>query len=175
LYEIDPLVERIARDPEYFTYLRDCLPEARVILGDARLSLSRAARRYDLIVLDAYSSDAIPVHLLTREALGLYLDRLAPAGVLAFHISNQHLDLEPVLADLARDAGLVALLQVDTHVTPAERAGGKLPSRWAVMARRPADLGALTSDARWAPPRASADGRVWTDDFSSVLGGLRWR
>ena len=175
LYEIDPLVERIARDPEYFTYLRDCLPEARVVLGDARLSLSRAARRYDLIVLDAYSSDAIPVHLLTREALGLYLDRLAPAGVLAFHISNQHLDLEPVLADLARDAGLVALLQVDTHVTPAERAGGKLPSRWAVMARRPADLGALTSDARWAPPRGRADGRVWTDDFSSVLGVLRWR
>ena len=115
------------------------------------------------------------MHLLTREALGLYLDRLAPAGVLAFHISNQHLDLEPVIADLARDAGLVALLQVDTDVTPAERAGGKLPSRWVVMARRPADLGSLVTDARWAPPRGLADGRVWTDDFSSVLGVLRWR
>jgi len=95
--------------------------------------------------------------------------------VLAFHISNQHLDLEPVLADLARDAGLVALLQVDTHVTPAERAGGKLPSRWAVMARGRGDLGPLATDARWVPPRAPAGERLWTDDFSSVLGVLRWR
>jgi len=173
-YEIDPLVESIARDPRYFTYLRDCLPDARVVLGDARLSLARAGRRYDLIVLDAYSSDAIPVHLLTREALQMYLDRLAPVGVLAFHISNQHLDLEPVLADLARDAGLAALIRGD-DVTPAERARGKLASRWAVMARRPDDLGSLVTDARWAPPRAPAGGRVWTDDFSSVLGVLRWR
>jgi len=173
-YEIDPLVESIARDPRYFTYLRDCLPDARVVLGDARLSLARAGRRYDLIVLDAYSSDAIPVHLLTREALQMYLDRLAPVGVLAFHISNQHLDLEPVLADLARDASLAALIRGD-DVTPAERARGKLASRWAVMARRPDDLGSLVTDARWAPPRAPAGGRVWTDDFSSVLGVLRWR
>ena len=79
-YEIDPLVERIAREPAYFTYLRDCVPGARVILGDARLSLAKATRRYGLIVLDVYSSDAIPVHLLTREALRLYLDRLAPGA-----------------------------------------------------------------------------------------------
>ena len=174
-YEIDPLVERIAREPAYFTYLRDCVPGARVILGDARLSLAKATRRYGLIVLDVYSSDAIPVHLLTREALRLYLDRLAPGGVLAFNISNRHLDLEPVLGALTRDAGLAARIQFDGDVTPAERARGKLASRWAVMTRRPAELGSLAADARWTPPRASADGRVWTDDFSSVLGVLRWR
>ena len=79
-----------------------------------------------------------------------------------------------MVADLARDAGLAALIRGD-DVTPAERARGKLASRWAVMARRPADLGSLAADARWTPPRAPGEGRVWTDDFSSVLDVLRWR
>ncbi len=95
--------------------------------------------------------------------------------MLVFNISNRHLDLEPVLGALARDASLDARIEFDGDVTPAERARGKLASRWAVMARRPADLGSLVTDARWTPPRAPADGRVWTDDFSSVLGVLRWR
>ena len=151
------------------------MPDARVVLGDARLSLARTTRRYRLIVLDVCNSDAIPVHLLTREALQLYLEHLAPGGVLVFNISNRHLDLEPVLGALARDASLAARIEFDGDVTPAERARGKLASRWAVMARRPADLGSLVTDARWTPPRAPADGRAWTDDFSSVLGVLRWR
>ncbi|MGH2351166.1 MAG: spermidine synthase, partial [Chloroflexota bacterium] len=114
-YEIDPEVERIARDPQYFTFLRDCPPDVQVILGDARLSLTEAPPgAYHLIVLDAYSSDAIPIHLITREALAIYLDKLAAGGVLAFHISTRHLDLAPVLGRLARDAGLVCLVQEDT-------------------------------------------------------------
>src|SRR5207244_3182766 len=114
------------------------------------------ARRHDPRAVLASRSYALPAHLRTREAPQMYLDRPAPVGVLAFHISNQHLDLEPVLADLARDAGLAALIRGD-DVTPTERARGKLASRWAVMARRPDDLGSLVTDARWAPPRAPAD------------------
>ncbi len=91
-----------------------------------------------------------------------------------FNLSNRHLDLEPVLGALARDASLAARIEFDGNVTPAERARGKLASRWAVMARRPADLGSLVTDALDAAPGAC--GRAgWTDDFSSVLGVLRWR
>ncbi|HEX2210727.1 MAG TPA: fused MFS/spermidine synthase, partial [Longimicrobium sp.] len=108
-YEIDPGIERIARDTAYFTYLADSPARTRVVLGDARLSLARdTAATYDLILLDAFSSDAIPVHLVTREALQTYLARLAPRGIIAFHISNRYLDLEPVVAALAKDRGLAA-------------------------------------------------------------------
>jgi hypothetical protein len=170
-YEIDPTVERIARDPRYFTYLRDCAPDARVVLGDARLTLAATSVRYDLVILDAYSSDAIPVHLLTREALVTYLARLRRDGVLAFHISNRHLDLEPVLADLARDAGLVALVDAETAISAAQARDGRIPSRWLVMARTADTLGGLASDPHWRVPRNGL-GRVWTDEYSNVLAVL---
>jgi hypothetical protein len=176
LYEIDPSVERIARDPAYFTFLRDCAPNAGVVLGDARLSLVHAADQgYDLMVLDAYSSDSTPVHLITREALALYRAKLAPGGLLAFHISNQYLDLKPVLADLARDAGMVARFQDDLVLDPADAARGKSASQWVIMARDSADFGALAVDPRWRPLEGQADAAVWTDDYSSILSVLRWR
>ncbi len=140
-YEIDPSVEQIARNPAYFTFLRDCAPDASVVLGDARLTLARATeQRYDLIVLDAYSSDSTPIHLLTREALALYRDRLAPGGLLAFHISNQYLDLKVVLAALARDAGMVSLYQDDRVISAEEAASGKNASQWMILAREQADF-----------------------------------
>jgi hypothetical protein len=176
LYEIDPSVERIARDPAYFTFLRDCAPNAGVVLGDARLSLVHAADQgYDLMVLDAYSSDSTPVHLITREALALYRAKLAPGGLLAFHISNQYLDLKPVLADLARDAGMVARSQDDLVLDPADAARGKSASQWVIMARDSADFGALAADPRWRPLEGQANAAVWTDDYSSILSVLRWR
>ncbi len=174
-YEIDPLVERLARDRRYFTYLDDCAPQSSVVLGDARISLTRAADHYyGLIVLDAFSSDAIPTHLLTKEALELYLSKLSGGGLLAFHVSNRHLDLEPVLARLGRELGLVGFIQNDTNVTDNERGKGKEPSRWVVMARRQQDFDGLLSDARWQPLQAKLGTRVWTDDFSNVLDTLRW-
>ena len=107
-YEIDPLVERIARDPRYFTYLQNSRGDLNVVLGDGRLTLQRATPgAYDLIVLDAFSSDAIPVHLLTREAVELYMSRLRTDGVVAVHISNRYLNLEPVLGALAQQRGPV--------------------------------------------------------------------
>lgn len=172
-YEIDPTVERIARDPRYFTLLRDCAPQARVILGDARISLARQPDGiHDLIILDAFSSDAIPVHLLTREAVELYFRKLSPHGVLAFHISNRYFDLRPVLSRLARDAHVVAYLQADPDVTPAEARAGKEASQWVVMARRPEDLGGLLHDTQWAQSLPSFTGTAWTDDYSNVLGAL---
>ena len=131
-YEIDPLVVRIASDPRYFTFLRDCLPNAHIVLGDARISLRNTANgRYDMFVLDAFGADAIPIHLLTREALQLYLEKLADHGILLFHISNRYLDLQKVLGNAASDAGLMALVENDT----AEIHAGKFPSLWVVMAR----------------------------------------
>ena len=116
-YEIDPAVARIARDTAYFSFLSDCETrggQLNVVLGDGRLQLGRSAERYDLFVIDAFSSDSIPVHLLTREALQLYLDRLEDEGILAFNISSKYLRLAPVLADAAAELGLVSLVQVDT-------------------------------------------------------------
>ncbi|MEN9933614.1 MAG: hypothetical protein RLZZ387_193 [Chloroflexota bacterium] len=173
-YEIDPAVERIARDERFFTYMRDCGADVPVVLGDARLTLGDApAGAYDLLVMDAYTSDSVPVHLITREALALYLGRLAPGGVVAFHISNQYFDLRPVLAALAQDAGLVALAQDDVAVTPEQAAEGKRGSQWVLLARDAADLAALAGDARWYTLEAAAGAPVWTDDSSSVLGALK--
>jgi hypothetical protein len=175
-YEIDPEVDRIAYDLRYFTYLTDCPADVEMVLGDARLSLSAAADgQFGLIILDAYSSDSIPLHLITREAFALYLRKLAPRGVLAFHITNRHLNLEPVLANLAQDAGLFALHQNDSTGSTAKDEQGKFRSHWVVMTRWPSSLASLKADPRWQPPRQRADVGVWTDDYASLFRVWHWR
>jgi spermidine synthase len=175
-YEIDPAVERIARDTRFFTHLQDSAAHLEVILGDARLSLLQAPdHTYRLIVLDAYGSDAIPVHLLTREALQLYRDKLTPGGLLAFHISNVHLDLAPVLADLARDAGWQHRLHDDAFVAPREVADGRFPSKWLLMAETEAGFGLLLHDLRWEQLPDTGGQRVWTDNYSSLFRVLQRR
>ena len=170
-YEIDPGIERIARDTAYFSYLADSPARTRVVLGDARLSLARETdRTYDLILLDAFSSDAIPVHLMTREALDTYLARLAPRGLIVFHISNRYLDLEPVVAALAKDRGLVAR----AGVGPRDRRTYESTSTWMAVARTEADLGPLTADANWWTPRLRPEVEPWTDDYSSLLTVFDW-
>lgn len=173
-YEINPVVERLARDPQFFTYLRDCAPGARVVTGDARLMLAREPdAAFDVLVLDAFSSDAIPVHLMTVEALELYFRKLAPGGVLALHISNRFLRLTPVVSAITRRAGLMGVVQV--HLPSEEQRAISeeiVPSRWAVVARRKADLGALADDSRWQS-LDDYDGPVWTDDYSNVIGVLQ--
>ncbi len=174
-YEIDPLVERLARDDRFFTYLRDCTPDAPVVLGDARLSLARGDGQdeYDLMVLDAFSSDAIPAHLLTREALAVYRERLSPRGVLAFHVSNRYLDLIPVVADLAGDAGMHAMAGLDRRITDAERRRLLTPSVWVAVTRDSATIAPLAETGRWAWLERDEERRLWTDDYSNVLGVLR--
>jgi hypothetical protein len=173
IYEIDPAVEEVARNPSFFTYLQDCGARCEVVIGDARVSLGRARpERFGVLILDAFSSDAIPIHLLTREALSLYLSRLAPNGIIALHISNLHLSLSPVLGRLAEDQGLVALWQREP-ATAGSLADGKFPSEWMVIARARADLGALATDPRWKPPVIAPDTPLWTDDFSNILSVIR--
>ena len=175
-YEIDPVVLKLARDERFFSFLRDSAAEVRVVLGDARLSLaSEGDGHFDLMILDAYSSDAIPVHLVTREALALYLKKLSPAGVLAFHISNLHLDLQPVFANLARDAGLACFVQDNTDVSAAEVTRGKYPSQWLVMARRAEDFAKLVKDSRWVSCTGDPRLPVWTDNYSSLVRVFQWR
>jgi spermidine synthase len=142
-----------------------------VVLGDARLSLQRAPDSgYTALVLDAFSSDAIPVHLLTREALALYRSKLAPHGVLLLHLSNRHLELRPVVSELARDAGWTGRVAFG-RMTPAEHAAYKTQSLWAVMARDEADLGKVATDARWQP-LPPGKGRLWTDDYTDIWSVL---
>jgi hypothetical protein len=127
-----------------------------------------------LIVLDAFSSDAIPIHLLTKEALELYLTRLDHHGVLAWHISNRHLSLGPVLARLARSSGLVVLEQRQA-VPPEELKDGRVSSDWVLIARDAADLGLLTRDPRWIVPTVTQDTPLWTDDYSNILSVIKFR
>jgi spermidine synthase len=170
-YEIDPAVERIARDPDLFSYLTKCPATVGVVLGDARLALAATNAVFDLLVLDAYSSDTVPVHLLTREALRVYLERLKPDGVLAFHISNRFLDLEPVVARLASDAGLACRMLSEKETPNPATSTGKLLSAWVVMSRDPSQIAPLDG---WRDLRHRADVGVWTDDYSSVFRVFRW-
>lgn len=171
-YEIDPTVERIARDPRFFTYLRDCRGEFDVVLGDARLRLPRAADRgYGLIVADAFSSDAVPVHLITREALALYRSKLREHGIVAFNVSNSYLALEPVLGNLARDAGMACVAQEDDRSAEDGRPETE-GSDWVVMSRHTRDLRAVAPQPRWHDCRRSPGSDPWTDDYSNLLGAL---
>jgi hypothetical protein len=174
-YEIDPAVVRLARDPRLFTYLTACpASPPRVVVGDARLRLREAPEgAYGLVVLDAFSSDAVPAHLLTREALDLYLSKLAPGGLVVFHTSNRSLELDRVVGGVARDAGLVARIYADTKYDADE---GKDPSEWVVAARRPEDLGSLAQDTRWAPlDETRGRPELWRDDFSNVTNVIKWQ
>lgn len=170
-YEIDPAIKRIATDPALFTYMRGCRADWEIIIGDARLKLEEAADgKYGLMVIDAFSSDAIPVHLLTREALNLYFSKLDSTGVLAIHISNKYLDLEPVLGRLAMDARLASRSQDDD----TESTKTRYRSHWIIMARKDTHFGAMANDPRWIKLRLAGHGPVWTDDFSNILSVFKW-
>jgi SAM-dependent methyltransferase len=174
-YEIDPAVVTLARDRSYFTYLKDAPAGVSIIAGDARLSLGAArSPTYDLIVLDVFSSDAIPVHLLTREAFALYIERLSSRGVLLIHVSNQYFALQPVVGALASDRGLIALARRH-EVDAAAIAEGIYPSEWVALARHVDDLAPLAADRRWLVPPI---GPLWTDQHASLLSAFkprRWR
>jgi hypothetical protein len=177
-YEIDPLVARIAKDPRYFTYLQQCAPSSRIVLGDARLKLHEARDgQYGLIVIDAFSGDTIPMHLLTREALDLYLRKLRPGGLIAFHISNYYFDLAPVVGRLAREAHLYAWIGSDEQVPLAEKQMGKDSSTWVVVAAEPdgVETGHLPAGANfhWERLAAGPNAPLWTDDYSNLLGVMK--
>jgi spermidine synthase len=176
-YEIDGAVERIARNPQFFTYLQDCQADAvEIILGDARQRLAGAPDgTYELIVLDAFSSDALPVHLLSREAIRLYRAKLAPGGLLLFNLTNRYLELEPVIGQQTNDAGLVCRICYDLDVSDIEMNAGRQKSIWAIVAKREADLALLAADPRWKVPRSRPGAAVWTDDYSDLAAYLLFK
>jgi spermidine synthase len=172
-YEIDPVVEKIARDERLFRFLSDSRAQVDVVLGDARLSLQDGQQLHDLLVLDAFTSDAVPMHLLTVEALRLYFARLSEGGMIAFHISNRYLDLEPVLTAAAAELGLATLYQHDGAVSEQEMAQGKQPSQWYLLARSPNDFREIQRDFRWEVPEPREGVAPWTDDFSNLIRAFR--
>ena len=175
-HEIDPVIEAIARNPRYFRYLDSCGKSARVVIGDGRLTLAEVpAGQYDVLVLDAFSSDSIPVHLITREAMVLYEQKLSPQGVVLFHVSNKYVDLAPVLARLVEDAGFHARIQLYSP-DDAQRQFGAFDSRWVVIARRPEHLDFLANDERWKPliVAKGSEAPLWTDDYSNLFRALIW-
>ena len=183
-FEIDSKVRNIAEDPRYFTYLSSCRErigdDLNIRMGDARLTLKdkQYDDKFDVLLIDAFSSDAIPIHLITCEAVEMYFQKLAPRGLLMVHLSNRHLDLEPVVAASAEKLGLVARIRDDDDKWTT----GKSPSTWAVLARRPKDLGRLMTDKdpylpeqlKWKPLRVDPGFRLWTDDYSSIVSVMNW-
>ncbi|HLH03918.1 MAG TPA: fused MFS/spermidine synthase [Bryobacteraceae bacterium] len=167
-YEINSQVADIAES--LFFYLRESRAAIHIQIGDGRLLLEReSSGPFDAIVLDAFSGDAIPVHLLTAEALAVYLHHLTPAGALAFHVSNDYLDLAPVVAQLAAHAGLSAVV-VHNSSDPDEAI---LPADWVIVTRNPAILENASVRAHLKPIAPRPNARLWTDDYSGILSVFR--
>ena len=168
-YEIDPLVIDIARNRSLFRYLSDCAPGAATVLGDARLTIADQKEKSDIVVVDAFTSDAIPAHLMTREAVALFKDRAKDDGVVVFHISNNVMDFSGILARIASDLGLVALRNQDRVARP-DHPDLRTPSDVVALVRDPTHMGqkALAS-GEWLPITPDASARLWTDDYSTIL------
>jgi hypothetical protein len=188
-FEIDPHVKRIAENPKYFAYLSDTPAEYRIVMGDARLSLDKHRlyledhrdEKFDLLLMDAFSSDAIPIHMITREAFELYFQVLEERGVLLVHISNRHLDLAPVVGNIAAALGLCARYRSDTWANAEdknqweqEEDQGKFASDVVLVVRDPAYLGPLRDDGSWEEIPLDPRVGLWTDDFSNILTVVRW-
>ncbi|HEY0627433.1 MAG TPA: fused MFS/spermidine synthase [Allosphingosinicella sp.] len=174
-FEIDPAVQKIAQKSGRFTFLARCAPQAQVVLGDARLTLSRQPPgRLNVLAVDAFSSDAVPMHLLTHEALDVYARALAPDGILLMHISNRYIDLEPVLAANAEAGGWVAKLRDDR----LQRGQTLHSSVWVALARDPAALTRLVSYSEalghdWYDVNQAEDFDGWSDDYATILPLLK--
>jgi SAM-dependent methyltransferase len=170
-YEIDPSIEPIAR--RYFTFVPNCGSNCDIVMGDGRLQLARERDAdFDLLLLDAFSSDSIPTHLVSREALQMYLAKLKPDGVLLFHVSNRYLDVEKLVSALVIDAGLIGYSRFDE--AGELRTLGKTSANHLVAARRPEYLEPVTQRPGWIPVGRPANFKVWTDDYSNLLSLIRW-
>ncbi|HEY7382520.1 MAG TPA: fused MFS/spermidine synthase [Beijerinckiaceae bacterium] len=171
-FEIDPDVIRIARDPRRFTFLEACAPDLPIVQGDARLTLAREPdQAYDLIIVDAFSSDSIPVHLLTREAMAVYRRKLAPHGAVMMHVSNRHLELASVAAGIAAANGFKTWVNHDEDNEDRDDEY-VFSSSVAIAAADEADLGRLTTQSGWESEEPDPDQKTWTDDYSNILGAI---
>jgi hypothetical protein len=171
-FEIDQSMVDTAKDPKYFTFIQNCEPNLKPVIGDARLTFAREpSGTYDVIIVDAYSSDAIPIHLATEEAMGIYKDKLAPQGAVVMHVSNRHLELESVVVGIAEANDLKSWVYSEDSGRDNEYI---FSTSVVVSAREEADVGSLASSDKWALTEAEENQRVWTDDYSNILGAV-WR
>jgi hypothetical protein len=171
-YEIDPAIIRLAHDPELFTFLSECRPDVPIILGDARLTLADAPdASYDAIIVDAFSSDAIPIHLMTREAMAIYLQKLKPHGIVAIHVSNRHLELASVVAGIAAANGAVTRVNDGGDATEND-AEYMFIGTVAVVARSDEDFGPIANSQFWERQEPDPNQWVWTDDYSNIVGAV---
>jgi hypothetical protein len=171
-FEIDQSMVDTARDPKYFTFIQNCEPDLKPVIGDARLTFTKEPDGiYDLIIVDAYSSDAIPIHLATEEAMEIYKKKLAPQGAVVMHVSNRHLELASVVVGIADANDLKSWVYSEDSGRDNEYI---FSTSVVVSAREEADVGALASSDKWALTEAEHNQRVWTDDYSNVLGAV-WR
>jgi hypothetical protein len=171
-FEIDQSMVDTARDPRYFSYIANCEPDLKPVIGDARLTFAREPDGiYDLIIVDAYSSDAIPIHLATEEAMEIYKNKLAPQGAVVMHVSNRHLELSSVVVGIADANDLKSWVYSEDSGRDNEYI---FSTSVVVCAREEADVGKLASSEQWALTEADENQRVWTDDYSNVLGAV-WR
>src|ERR1700710_1198198 len=171
-FEIDQSMVDTARDPKYFTYIQNCEPDLKPVIGDARLTFAKEPDGiYDLIIVDAYSSDAIPIHLATEEAMEIYKQKLAPQGAVVMHVSNRHLELASVIVGIADANEMKSWVYSEDSGRDNEYI---FSTSVVVSARQEADVGSLASSDVWALTEAEDNQRVWTDDYSNVLGAV-WR
>jgi hypothetical protein len=171
-YEIDAVMVRLARDSGMFTFLKECGQDVPIVMGDARLTLADAPDgAYDLIVVDAFTSDAIPIHLLTKEAMAIYKQKLSPNGIVLIHISNRHLELGSVVTGIAEANGLVTRISESGDVTEDD-GDYKFLGTVTVSARKDEDFGPLAKSQYWELQRSDPRQRVWTDDYSNIVGAL---
>ncbi len=169
-FEIDQTMVDTARDPKYFSYIQNCAPDLKPVIGDARLTFAKEPDGvYDLIIVDAYSSDAIPIHLATEEAMKIYKDKLAPQGAVVMHVSNRHLELESVVVGIADANDLKSWVYSEDSGRDDEYI---FATAVVVSAREEADIGELASSEQWAETEPTENQRVWTDDYSNVLGAV---
>ncbi len=173
-YEIDPQVIALAQDPQLFTYLRDCRGTYAIVPGDARIELTKAPDgQDDVIVLDAFSSDFVPTHLLTREAAQLYTRKLRPQGVLLYHISSRYLDFAPMVAKLAEEMGMVCFSRWDRSLDQAALDAGKTPAHYLAVARPGVLPESITQESTWSQVTPPPETTPWRDDYSNLLAVLR--
>jgi hypothetical protein len=169
-FEIDQTMVDTASDPKYFSYIKNCAPDFKPVIGDARLTFAKEPDGvYDLIIVDAYSSDAIPIHLATREAMAIYKAKLAPHGAVVMHVSNRHLALESVVVGIADANDLKSWVYNEDSGRDDEYI---FPTDVVVSAREEADVGNLASSDKWTETEPDDGERVWTDDYSNILGAV---
>ncbi|MEN3286964.1 MAG: hypothetical protein V7634_1264 [Bradyrhizobium sp.] len=169
-FEIDQTMVDTARDPKYFSYIQHCAPDVKPVIGDARLTFAKEPDGlYDLIIVDAYSSDAIPIHLATEEAMAIYKAKLAPQGAVVMHVSNRHLDLESVVVGIADANDLKSWVYNEDSGRDGEYI---FATDVVVSAREDADVGKLASSDKWTETEPTEGERVWTDDYSNILGAV---